>query len=85
MGADLHIAVAARQLTIQRVADKDLHTVGKAAAADGNRAVQQSGHAKFLIAKSYDIADGKAGLLDGFSAVGEGDGIFDKAARLVQQ
>ena len=41
-------------------------------------AARQPYYAKLLDAQLYDIADGETGLLDGFSAIGEGDGIFEK-------
>ena len=46
-------------------------------------AARQPYYAKLLAAQLYDIADGEAGLLDGFSAIGEGDGIFDKVYSIV--
>ncbi len=46
-------------------------------------AARQPYYAKLLAAQLYDIADDEAGLLDGFSAIGEGDGIFDKVYSIV--
>lgn len=46
-------------------------------------AARQPYYAKLLAAQLYDIADGEAGLLDGFSAIGEDDGIFEKVYSIV--
>lgn len=46
-------------------------------------AARQPYYAKLPAAQLYDIADGEAGLLDGFSAIGEGDGIFEKVYSIV--